>query len=135
MIELSSDIHTHRHIQKTNMQMPPPPPSPSSADGDYLGINAMSARLKALEEKILRQIGPVDATAAATAAATTPNRNTARHPTTLIRQTPGKIDSTRFVQRCSFAFQRVSTAHRSLGRVQHLQRAKASSIFLSLLFN
>lgn len=39
--------------------MPPPSPS-SSSDGGYLGIPAMSTRLKALEEKIRRQIGPLD---------------------------------------------------------------------------
>ncbi|CAF4086876.1 unnamed protein product [Rotaria magnacalcarata] len=41
------------------MQMPPPPPS-SSPDGGYLGIPAMSSRLKALEEKILRQFAPLE---------------------------------------------------------------------------
>ncbi|CAF1563678.1 unnamed protein product [Rotaria sp. Silwood1] len=57
------------------MQMPPPPPS-SSSDGGYLGIPAMSSRLKALEEKIIRQIGPLDSPT--TTAATTTNRTTSR---------------------------------------------------------
>jgi hypothetical protein len=69
------------------MQMPPPPPS-SSTDGGYLGIPAMSARLKALEEKILRQIGPLDSTA-------TPNRNTGRNITTQTRQVPSMCVSCR----------------------------------------
>ncbi|CAF5092871.1 unnamed protein product, partial [Rotaria sp. Silwood1] len=58
------------------MQMPPPPPS-SSSDGGYLGIPAMSSRLKALEEKIIRQIGPLDSPTTTTAATTT-NRTTSR---------------------------------------------------------
>jgi len=64
------------------MQMPPPPPS-SSSDGGYLGIPAMSNRLKALEEKILRQIGPIDSGTASTG-----NRTTSRNPNTQARQIP-----------------------------------------------
>jgi hypothetical protein len=64
------------------MQMPPPPPS-SSSDGGYLGIPAMSSRLKALEEKILRQIGTVDSS-------TTTNRSTSRNTNTQTRQVPSK---------------------------------------------
>lgn len=71
------------------MQMPPPPPPPpssssSSSDGGYLGIPAMSNRLKALEEKILRQIGPLDTTTAAA----TGNRVTSRNTNTQARQIP-----------------------------------------------
>ncbi|CAF3181296.1 unnamed protein product [Rotaria sp. Silwood2] len=58
--------------------MPPPSPS-SSSDGGYLGIPAMSSRLKALEEKILRQIGPLDTTpTTTTTTTTTANRTTSR---------------------------------------------------------
>ena len=65
------------------MQMPPPPPPSSSSDGGYLGIPAMSSRLKALEEKILRQIGPLDS-------GTTPtiNRTTSRNMNIQLRQIP-----------------------------------------------
>ena len=83
--------------------MPPPPPSPSP-DGGYLGIPAMSARLKALEQRILRQIGPLDSS---TATATTPppvpttlttttttttiHRNTGRTVTAQTRQIPSNL--------------------------------------------
>jgi hypothetical protein len=64
------------------MQMPPPPPS-SSSDGGYLGIPAMSNRLKALEEKIKRQIGPMD-----TGTPPPGNRTTSRNINTQTRQIP-----------------------------------------------
>ena len=65
------------------MQMPPPPPPSSSADGGYLGIPAMSNRLKALEEKILRQIGPLDSPTTPTG-----NRITSRNLNLQTRQIP-----------------------------------------------
>jgi hypothetical protein len=65
------------------MQMPPPPPPSSSSDGGYLGIPAMSNRLKALEEKILRQIGPIDSGTASAG-----NRTTSRNINTQTRQIP-----------------------------------------------
>lgn len=65
------------------MQMPPPPPPSSSADGGYLGIPAMSNRLKALEEKILRQIGPLDSPTTPTG-----NRTTSRNLNLQTRQIP-----------------------------------------------
>ncbi|CAF0721183.1 unnamed protein product [Adineta ricciae] len=84
--------------------MPPPPPS-SSSDGGYLGIPAMSSRLKLLEEKILRQIGPFDAsTSSASSTTTTPtasgtttptiiNRPTSRNNSPQIRQLPTSLNS------------------------------------------
>ena len=65
------------------MQMPPPPPPSSSSDSGYLGITAMSSRLKALEEKILRQIGPVDPVMTPTV-----NRTTSRNLNLQTRQIP-----------------------------------------------
>lgn len=59
--------------------MPPPPPS-SSSDGGYLGIPAMSSRLKALEEKIVSQIGPLNSAPT--------NRITSRTPNAQPRQLP-----------------------------------------------
>lgn len=85
-----------------NMQMPPPPPSPSP-DGGYLGIPAMSARLKALEQRILRQIGPLDPstttattpppipTTLTTTTTTTIHRNTGRTVTAQTRQIPSNL--------------------------------------------
>ena len=68
------------------MQMPPPPPPSSSTDGGYLGIPAMSNRLKALEEKILRQIGPIDSPTTPTG-----NRTTSRNLNLQTRQIPSRI--------------------------------------------
>jgi len=69
------------------MQMPPPPPPSSSSDGGYLGIPAMSNRLKALEEKILRQIGPIDSPTTPTG-----NRTTSRNLNLQTRQIPSRIN-------------------------------------------
>lgn len=94
MIE-SDDDDNNNSIKKrncVNMQMPPPPPPPpsssssttsSSTDGGYLGIPAMSNRLKALEEKILRQFAPSETPTIPTA-----NRTTSRNLNTPIRQIP-----------------------------------------------
>ena len=78
------------------MQMPPPPPSASSPDGGYLGIPAMSARLKALEERISRQGGLISPTSTSTKtkittiapATTMVDRIKSRNPTPQLRQTP-----------------------------------------------
>ncbi len=67
---------------------PPPPPSSSSTDSGYLGIPAMSSRLKALEEKILRQIGPIDTG--------TTNRTTSRNINIQPRQIPSSIKNKHF---------------------------------------
>jgi mitogen-activated protein kinase kinase 7 len=78
------------------MQMPPPPPPSSSSDGGYLGIPAMSNRLKALEEKILRQIGPIDSPTTPTGnRATSRNINlqTRQIPTSLIGSSPSRASS------------------------------------------
>ena len=88
------------------MQMPPPPPS-SSSDGGYLGIPAMSSRLKLLEEKILRQIGPFDASTSSSSTTTTPtasgtttptiiNRPTSRNNSPQIRQLPSQTNNLMF---------------------------------------
>jgi mitogen-activated protein kinase kinase 7 len=68
------------------MQMPPPPPPSASSDGGYLGIPAMSNRLKALEEKIRRQIGPVDSPTTPTG-----NRTTSRNMNIQPRQIPTSL--------------------------------------------
>ncbi len=70
--------------------MPPPPPPSSSSDGGYLGIPAMSSRLKALEEKIRRQIGPLDSGTPITTTTPPPitNRPTSRNINTPLRQLP-----------------------------------------------
>lgn len=80
------------------MQMPPPPPPPppsnsssTSTDGGYLGIPAMSNRLKALEEKILRQFGPLESPTTPTA-----NRTTSRNINTPIRQIPSTRKTKQF---------------------------------------
>jgi mitogen-activated protein kinase kinase 7 len=88
------------------MQMPPPPPS-SSTDGGYLGIPAMSSRLKALEEKILRQIGPVDPVTTPTG-----NRTTARNINTQTRQVPTSLSG--------FSSSRASSAPPTRKGVFHL---------------
>ena len=97
------------------MQMPPPPPS-SSPDGGYLGIPAMSARLKALEERILRQIGPLESSTATATAATTPppvptaimtiHRNTGRTITAQARQIPSNSPRAKSRQLLNTSFPR-----------------------------
>lgn len=87
------------------MQMPPPPPPPppsnsssTSTDGGYLGIPAMSNRLKALEEKILRQFGPLESPTTPTA-----NRTTSRNINTPIRQIPTSLIGSSASSRASSA--------------------------------
>ena len=115
------------------MQLPPSPSSSSSAsassttasspfDGGYLGIPAMSSRLKALEQKILRQIGPIDPGAA--------NRNTSRNITVQARQIPSETHGHGISSptRCFLSFQLVSIVRRPRVPVRHHHRAR-------LLFN
>jgi hypothetical protein len=91
------------------MQMPPPPPtSSSSTDSGYLGIPAMSSRLKALEEKILRQIGPVDTG--------TTNRTTSRNLNIQTRQIPSSKKKNFFLLFSSFFLFLASLNSPSLSR-------------------